>query len=81
MYEHKQSRGRRATGASARSPEPKKLQRPRPRSKSGRNGGAKGSLDKLSDDLAEAGQAGMKDPFIQAMVKISQDNTAALAKA
>ena len=80
MYEHKQSRGRRASGASARSPEPKKV-RPRPRSKNGRNGGAKGSLDKLSDDLAEAGQAGMKDPFIQAMVKISQDNTAALAKA
>ena len=80
-HESKQTRGRRASGASTRPPEPKlKKQRPG-RSKSERKGGAKGSPDKLPDDLAEAGQAGMKDPFIQAMVKISKDNTATLAKA
>ena len=79
MHESKQTRGRRTSGASTRSPEPKKERTVR--SKSERKGGAKGSLEKLSNDLTGAGQPGMEDPFIQAMMQISKNNNAVLAKA
>ena len=46
-----------------------------------RKGGAKGSLEKLSNDLTGAGQPGMEDPFVQAMMQISKNNNAVLAKA
>ena len=82
MHESKQTRGRRASGASTRSPEPKKEWTARTvRSKSERKGGAKGSLEKLSNDLTGAGQPGMEDPFVQAMMQISKNNNAVLAKA